>query len=339
MKKIAYILLAVFFLPSILYAEVIWVTDREARQLVRIDARGEKKIIELKDFSSPVIVEVDQRDGSVWVNDMAETFNNQLVKLSKDGEELFRLKGFVVLGDAAIDQKDGSYYVAERMTGEVVKISSDGKELFRIKNLSPVKDLEGTGCLKKTEGCHDAYKGINIVFESIDDIDINPVDSSVWVADTGQKRLLKFTKDGRKIMQKGAIGEPEHLSVSPDGSCWVNNIEQGRIFKISEDGRMVLGKIEGLDMPFELSVSPIDKTCWVTARSGLVQISSDGKKVIRNIAVPRGLQGISVVNPFDGSFWAANYWGREIIKFSRDGVIINRIGGFKRPRFLEVYWG
>ncbi|MDP1852583.1 MAG: hypothetical protein Q8L26_00015, partial [Candidatus Omnitrophota bacterium] len=128
-------------------AETIWVTDRGAKQLIRVDSQGGKKIIDLKDFASPIIVEVDQRDGSVWVNDMTEPFNNQLVKLSKDGEELFRLKGFVVLGDAAIDPRDGSYYAAERMTGEVVKVSSDGKELFRIKNLSPIEDLEGMGCL------------------------------------------------------------------------------------------------------------------------------------------------------------------------------------------------
>ncbi|MDP1854385.1 MAG: hypothetical protein Q8L26_09350, partial [Candidatus Omnitrophota bacterium] len=240
-----------------------------------------------------------------------------------------------------IDPRDGSYYAAERMTGEVVKVSSDGKELFRIKNLSPIEDLEGMGCLKKTEGCHNVYKGMKIVFESIDDIDISPVDSSVWVADTAHKRILKFTKEGVLITGRNGVGEAEHLAAASDGSCWVNNIDEkeGRIFKVSGDGTKILAKIEKLDFPFELSVSPLDNACWLTTRTELLQIAPDGKSVLKRIKGFRHLQGISLVNPRDGSFWVADYFGREIIKFSKDGEIIKRVGGFERPRFLDVFWG
>lgn len=337
-KLAGYVFLLLLFMPLGLSAEVIWVADRGAKQLVRVDEGGEKAIIELKDFLNPAVVEVDQRDGSVWVNDMTEPFNHQLVKLSNEGEELFRLKGFIVLGDAAIDQKDGSYYAAERMTGEVVKISSDGKELSRIKNLSPVKDLESMGCLKKTDGCHQAYEGMGINLESIDDIDVSPIDQSVWVADTGGKRLLKFTKDGEKICEKTELGEPEHLAVSADGSSWVNNIEGGKIFKVSSDNRKILARITGLDMPFELSISPVDNTCWATTRNELIQISSDGKKIIKRISGFISLQGISTINPIDGSFWVAEYLGRRIIKFSASGETFKKVEDFNHPRFLDVYW-
>jgi streptogramin lyase len=321
------------------YAEVVWVADRGTRELIKITSDDKKEVIELENFSNPVIVEVDQRDGSVWVTDLATTFNNQIVKLSKKGKELFRLKGFVRLGDAAIDKQDGSYFVSDRMIGEVIKISSEGKELFRIRNLSPIKDLEGMGCLREQEGCHLAYQGMVINLKGIDDVEISPYDSSIWVADTGNRRLLKFSKEGRKITQKGAIGEPEHLAIGKDGTCWVNNISRGRIFKISENGRKIVAKIEELELPFELSVSPLDDTCWVSAASELIQISSDGKKILRRIKGFKRPEGLSTINVIDGSFWVADSQIGEIIKISKEGDILERIGGFDNPRFLEVYWG
>lgn len=323
------------------YAETVWVSDRAAKQFIKVSPEGNKEIIELSNFQNPVVMEVDQRDGSVWLNDITEIFNNQLVKLSAEGNELFRLTGFVLLGDAAVDQKDGSYYAVERMSGEVVKISSDGKELFRINELSPIKDLAGMGCLKNTEGCHDAYKGMGVNLKSIDDIDISPIDSSVWLADTGNKRLLKFSKDGVLITQNDGVGEPQHVAIAIDGSCWVNNIaeKEGRVFKVSEDGTKISAEIKKLDFPFELSVSPIDNTCWVTVKTELLQIAPDGKSILKRIKGFKLLQGISIINPKDGSFWVADYSASEVLKISRDGAILTRVSGFRRPRFLEVYWG
>lgn len=319
--------------------EVIWLTDRDECVLLKIGPDGKKKLISLKNFKAPGTVAVDSRDGSVWVTDLTETYNNQIMKLAPDGSELFRLGGFVRLGDAAIDPKDGSYYVSELMIGEVVKISSEGKEIFRIKNLSPVKNLEGLGCFNRDNtACHAAYIGTGVNLESIDDVGISPVDGSVWVADSGQRRLLKFTKDGKKIAQKGSIGVPEQVGIGYDGACWVNNIEQGRIFKIAADGRAILAKISGLDTPFEFSLSPVDKTCWATTRSELIQISPDGKKILKRLGGFKNLAGISAVNPEDGSFWMVDSLGAEIVKVSKDGKILKRISGFKRPRFLAVYW-
>lgn len=337
-RLIFFVLVTLLVMSRGLYAETVWVSDRGAGNLVRISSDGKKTIIEPENFQGPVAIEVDQRDGSVWVTDISETFNNQVIKLSPKGKELFRLTGFVQLCDAAIDPKDGSYYASECMIGEVVKISSSGEELLRIKNLSPVEDLEGMGCLEKTEGCHQSYMGTGVNLESIDDIDISPVDSSVWVADPGQKRLLKFTKGGRKIIQRRGIGEPEHLTVGPDGSCWLNNIERRRVFKVSRDGRKILAKITDIDTPFELSVSPVDLTCWVTTRSQLMQISFDGSKILRRIGGFKTLQGISTISPYDGSFWVADFKGGAVIKFSRDGEALKRIEDFREPRFLEVYW-
>lgn len=335
------IFIALLSLSREIYAETVWVTDRAAKQLIEVSPEGEKKIIALENFQNPAVIDVDQRDGSVWLTDVTEFLNNQLAKLSSDGKELFRIKGFVILGDSAIDPNDGSYYLAERMIGEVVKISSEGKEILRIKNLSPVNDLEGMGCLKNTAGCHEAYKGMGVNFECIDDIDIDARDSSVWVADTAGKRILKFTKEGALLARREGLGEAEHLALAADGSCWVNNIaeKEGRLFKVSNDGTKILAKIEKLDFPFELSVSPVDNTCWVTVKTELLQIAPDGKSVLKRIKGFNLLQGISVISPDDGSFWAADYRAGEIIKFSQDGVILTRVGGFQRPRFLEVFWG
>ncbi|PIQ88452.1 MAG: hypothetical protein COV72_08310 [Candidatus Omnitrophica bacterium CG11_big_fil_rev_8_21_14_0_20_42_13] len=317
--------------------EVIWVTDRPEAKLIRVTSEGEKKIIKLDNFKRPVDVRIDQRDGSVWVNDMAESFNHQIAKLSSEGEELFRLSGFIVLGDAGVDPDDGSYYAVDRMIGELVKISSSGEELFRIKDLSPIKDLEGMGCLKKTDGCHSDYKGMDINYESAHDVEVSPVDSSVWL--TAARRLLKFDKQGQLLAENRGIGVGGHVAIAPDGSCWLNNIRDGRVLKVSPDGAKILGVVSGLEVPFELSVSPIDSTCWVTTREGLVQISADGRKVIRRVGGFLNLQDISVISPYDGSFWAADFYGTEIIKFSKNGRILKRVKGFKLPRFLEVYWG
>ena len=337
-KSAFFIFTALCIVSGKLYAETIWVVDRFTKELIRIDSDGRREVIELNDFNTPVDIWLDQRDGSVWVNDMTELFNHQIMKLSADGEELFRLSGFAVLGDAAVDQRDGSYYAVERMIGELVKISRDGKELFRIKGLSPVDDLEGMGCLKRTEGCHAAYKGMDVNFQGIDDVDVDLIDSSIWVSDSGGKQLLKFTREGKKISSIKGVGEPEFLAVGTDGSCWVNNVEKGRVFKISKDSKKILGKVTGLNSPFELSVSPVDGTCWVTTRRDLAQISRDGKKILKRVGGFMCPQGLSTINPVDGSFWFADFYGMMIIKVSRDGKILKKIKGFKRPRFLEVYW-
>ncbi|HDZ77581.1 MAG TPA: hypothetical protein ENH41_05815 [Candidatus Omnitrophica bacterium] len=337
-KSIFLIFTALCIVSGKLYAETIWVVDRFTKELIRVDSDGAREVIELNDFKTPVDIRVDQRDGSVWVNDMTDFFDSQIMKLSSDGKELFRLSGFSVLGDAAIDQRDGSYYAVERMIGEVVKISRDGEELFRIKSLSPIDDLEGMGCLNKTEGCHADYDGMDVNLRGIDDIDVSPIDSSVLIADTGSKQLLKFTSKGKKISSIKDISEPESLAMGFDGSCWVSNIGGGKVFKVSKDNKKILGKVTGLNFPFEISVSPVDGTCWVATRRDLTQISRDGKKILKRVGGFMCPQGLSTINPVDGSFWFADFYGMEIIKISREGKVLKKIKGFKRPRFLEVHW-
>ncbi|MDP1854387.1 MAG: hypothetical protein Q8L26_09360 [Candidatus Omnitrophota bacterium] len=340
LKRISLIFFCLLLIVSVrLNAETIWVADKGVKQLLRVNPDGRREIIKLKDFLEPQHIRVYQHDGSVWVTDIADIFNHQIIKLSSEGEELFRLSSFIQLGDTASDPNDGSFYVVSGMTGAVIKVSSKGEELFRIRGLYPPDELKRNNCFNKIQGCHQAYTGANVNFESIDAVAVSPIDSSIWVTDTGQLRLLKFNKDGVKLAQKRGVGLPEHLAVGLDGSCWVNNIESGKIFKVSSDGKTVLAKITGLDKPIELQISPLDNTCWTTTRTEVLQISSDGLAILKRVSGFKSLQGISNINPKDGSFWVADAALSEVVKISKDGIIIKRINGFKRPRFIDVYWG
>ncbi len=290
----------------------VWVLDLKdgnIADVVKVSVDGNIEFSRKGGFKRAKDLEIDPRDGSIWVTD---TGNNQIVKLSSDGKtELARVGSLDRPLHACVSPTDGVLWIADEGRYEVLKVSSGGrKELLKLTGFTKPHDIEAS-----------LYDG------------------SVWLLDSEGGRVIKFSSSGEVLGQVDGLGSLRHFAISPfDGSCWVVKTDSG-IVKISPDGKKVLADTPDL-VGFELSVNPIDGSCWVVDREGrkLYNMASDGKTQLlefnNSFKTPIA---ISSINPSDGSFWVGDSGRGEVIKISGTGKELTKISGFLIPiQIIEI---
>jgi DNA-binding beta-propeller fold protein YncE len=167
----------------------------------------------------PADVFVDQQ-GNIWV---ADSGNNRVQRFDKDG----RFVTSVTAGGAsalalrepwslAVDA-DGYVYVADTWQHRIVKLSPQ---------LDYVTSWGGPA-LGTAPSLLELYGPRDIVLAE---------NGTLWVTDTGNKRLINFTKDGEPVgvfgqegSEPGQFREPVGLARGPDGSIYVADAWNGRI--------------------------------------------------------------------------------------------------------------
>jgi DNA-binding beta-propeller fold protein YncE len=122
-----------------------WVADQENSLVAKISPDGNAQ--RFSGFLDPSCVSVEPAV-AVWV---ADAGHSEIVKLSYDGTELFRVTGVVDSATAVeVDPNDGSCWVSDAGNNRVIKLSATGNMLFEITDfiipmglsLSPAPDPE-----------------------------------------------------------------------------------------------------------------------------------------------------------------------------------------------------
>lgn len=288
----------------------IWVVDESDNNVViKLSLDGERELARIRGFDNPTYIDVDERDGSVWITDTA---NDRVVKYSADGKtKLLELKGFLAPYHCVLDIAQDVIWVAGLVSGEVIKFSLEGKELLRIGGLGRVHELI-----------------------------LSLFDGSIWVGDQTAKKFIRFSSDGKKLgITQRRLGAPLHLAIDPeDGTAWATFQSPGRVAKFSKDGEF-LALVEGFSRPYGITIDPHDRSVWVTdnIQGELVKISSDGERILKKIKGFDRCRGLSVVDGDEKTFWMGNWGKGEIIKFSTAGEILQTIDVGGHPRFVVVY--
>ena len=183
-------------------------------------------------FNDPCGVAVDP-SGHLWV---ADTFNSRIIKFSPDNKPIVTI---VELGPKldpgrfsgprgiAIDA-DGNLYVTDTGSHRVVKLSPDGKVVGAWGRLKgDPKQGDGEGEFNEPVG-----------------IAVAP-DGSVYVCDTKNARVQRFTADGKFVSQWKMDGwSPKHSSeayvdVGADGTVWVTDPPAHRVLHLTADGEQI----------------------------------------------------------------------------------------------------
>ena len=292
--------------------------------------------------------------GEVWV---ADTRNNQVVKLDSGGTELVRASGFNNPYTVSVNPTDGSCWVADTMNHQIVKLDSNGGEIGRFSGFNQpvsvsVNPTDGSCWVADVNNFEivkldsDGAEVVRITLDGGDiwpySVSVNPTDGSCWVAEAMKGRVIKLDSGGRELSRTSSVRHPRSVSVnSVDGSCWVADyafFPASEVIKLNSNAGEV-GRFSGFNFVFSVSVNPTDSSCWVadTNNNQVVKLDSNGGEIGRFSGFN---QPVSVsVNPTDGSCWVADTRNDQIVKLDSNGGELGRFSGFLYPQSVSVDTG
>ncbi len=289
----------------------VWVVEQSANNVViKLSADGWKELVRIKGLEVPTDIDIDPRDGSVWITDTA---HSRVVRYSSDGtKQLASIEKIChVPYHSALDLENNVIWIASSGQGEIVKSTFQGEEILRIKGLGDLHEIV-----------------------------ISPFDKSVWVGDKTDGKFAHFTPDGRKTgFTERRLGTPVHMAIDPSsGILWATFQKPGRVVKYSPEGK-ILEMLEGLIKPYGVTIDPVDHSAWVTdiSRGELVNISPGGSEIRERIGGFDKCRGLSPIDEKDGTFWMGNWGAGEAVKLSTKGEILERIYVGGNPRLVTPY--
>lgn len=287
----------------------------------------------------------------IWVIDKG---SNELIRISGNNDsERATLGGFDAAKSLAIDNKDGSAWVADTENNRVMQVSEDGKmklyliddeiaRPFHIAISSAHRVLWIANSLRQEVikfSLDDKEELARIRgFNSPHDIVVSAYDDSVWVSDNKSGEIIRLSYEGKILTRtKCKDFKPDHLAINPnDGTCWVTT-SNNLIAKFSSDGKKVLNKVSGFDLPYMIIINPDDDTLWVSdGKKGVLTKFSSAGAVLKRMDNFNRCFGLSEISRKEKTFWLADTGSGEIIKLNTDGQILARLGGFKQPFMLAT---
>lgn len=176
----------------------------------------------------PVGIAVDEGHGRVFVSDWG---NNRVLVLGRDGRLLREIPGLKNPAGVAVDNERGRLFVAEQKANRVV--------IFDLDTLT----LQGS--LKVRKRSLSEPRGVWVA-----------EDGTVYVADTGQSRIVAFGENGEEVFSFGREGmgddefyHPRGVAIDPSGNLWVVDTLHHCVKVFDGRGRYLFRFGEGLNQP------------------------------------------------------------------------------------------
>lgn len=359
MKKliIAMLYVSTIFACSASIADV-WVAGDS--KLAKISSNG-KILVQLNSvfdlgfaygIGAQGIIDVDQKNGHVWVSDVN---NNRIFQLNEDGKPLNQTTLLSPIG-IGIDAKTGAAWTSILLNEityprAVVKLDPHtGKELFKVTGFSSMVSAIAVGHSGKVWVADSGNDEVVALFGS--DEELNGYDASgpsgahhlrvggfnqplnididsrklnyrnvetVWVADRNNAQVVKIASDGTVVFRKNPTGffEVRYVSVSPqDGSVWMGDNNSGRVARLSALGR----ELQNLPYihPTSLAVDVTDNAPWVgtfdlTNGARAVKLSSNGSEILQ-LSGFGIIWGIGSIGPLNKEHCKYNAWANFSFK-------------------------
>jgi len=210
---------------------------------------------------------------------------DQIIQYDEDGNFLFNSPRDIAVGP------DGSLFVADSKNNRIVHVK-DGVVLNTWGELSiPMNDIAPDGTFNEPWG-----------------IAVSPDGNYVYVADTWNHRVQKFTPDGEFITAWGYFGQanepfafwgPRDVATDSDGNVYVSDTGNKRIHVFSPQGEF-LRAFGGVGYALGQFNEPVGIT--IDPQSGLVFIADTWNQRIQSFA-QNGLGDIIPMNSWDISGW------------------------------------
>lgn len=215
----------------------LWVADKANNRIQRFNAKGEF-VSKFGSFgsadgqlNSPSSVAVDL-EGNVWV---ADTGNNRIQKFNAAGAFLSKF-GSTGSGNGqfqepvgmAVHPGNGWIYIVDRGNNRVQLFNKDGGFIGKAGSYGsgPTQYIEPSGIAIGGASAQSTY--------------------TLFIADTGNNRVQKFTPLGAFLGEFGAQGagegqfnRPSAIDVDSLGSVWIGDQNNGRVQRFNEAGESI----------------------------------------------------------------------------------------------------
>ncbi len=267
-----------------------------------------------------------------------------------DGEGLFNSPRNVAIGP------DGSVYVADSGNARIQKLSADGTFITTWGHLCRMYE-EQAGC-QSSDGAGGFFDPWGIAVDR---------DGFVYVADTWNHRIQKFTAEGQFVAMWGSYGVaeggsggeglfwgPRSIAISPEGQIYVGDTGNKRIQVFTADGQFVTqwggkGTLDGqFDEPVGIAIGADGTTYVADTWNQRVQVF-DAQHFFRRTWEIDSWYGQSLVNkPYlaldmQNRVYATDPEGHRILVFDERGQFLASLGqygtddqGFQLPTGIAI---
>jgi hypothetical protein len=269
-----------------------WVADAGSGELIMLSHDGLHELLRTSAFGQPLRLQIDARRGCVWVLDR---FGGEFSRVVMNGRRSLNSKRIFGAWDLAIDQADGSVWVADSLANGLMKFDSTGA---LIKSLEGYKKLVALAVHPQTSDlwaldratlrvlifsrAGELLRTVPVVLQQPMDLDIDARSGKIWIA------------DGRRVLRLNSSGEDERLNTpifrlayrlaadENSGGCWLidysSAIRGSDTIKLSATGEALFTS-PGFDLPQNLAVNPYDGSCLIAdfGNGRVVRLAAGGR--------------------------------------------------------------
>lgn len=181
-------------------------------------------------------------------------------------------------------------------------------------------------------------------FETPNDADVDSA-GNVWVTDTGNDRLEKFSAQGQFLKKIGSYGsgagqlrQPAGITIDPSGNAWVADTQNNRIVEFNSAGSFVAAFGKGVNKTkVESGGSESEQNSCTAASGNTCQAGSPGSTGLQ-FSGPAAIAATS-----SGNLWIADTGNNRLVKMSPSGSLMNtlstlnaELGKLSEPRGIEI---
>jgi DNA-binding beta-propeller fold protein YncE len=280
-----------------------------------------------------------------WVADYG---SGSLLRLSPDGRDV--IAGYSDAGDVqslAVDPADGRVWtsastdgiVSTRLPGDPVPVVIPGLGRPYSLAVSPldhgawVCNLNGSLAHFSTDGGRIAYL-TNLVNPT--GVAVSPRDYSVWVCEKDGDRARHLNSAGTLIATARVPAATRVAVDSLSGQAWITSYEGGRVWRVSALGAL-LDSSSAAAGPIGIAVDARRGRAWIADALGDRVLALE-LATMRVLVTVTGLPeaGDLDVDLATGEVWVVARASQEIVRLSRDGVVLQRLGGFSDPSAVRL---
>jgi DNA-binding beta-propeller fold protein YncE len=250
----------------------LWAAKPAVGQVVKYSATGSVVKI-VTGFVFPISISINYDTGDIWV---ADRDLGQVVVLDQLGNEITRIIGFQRPTSVSVCSVNGVAWVADPEAGKVFRIIPPNYAVSAVtlpgeQNVNLVagnqadgscwaynEDSDGRGMLTKLNP--NGFEVLTVRgIESPLSMQVSYIsdDSTLWIADSGNNRILKLDGNGDIVLYFYDYINPSDVSVDQsDGSCWVAVMGMNKLVCFSAIGDALLSA-DTVTSPLQVAAMPM----------------------------------------------------------------------------------
>lgn len=236
-----------------------WVADYFNKKVFHVDKDG-KLLDEITLTGYPVSIAIDDSRARVWIS---QSSPGSIVRLTAGAiDTTYEIEDYPL--SLSVDEERGTLWASSSRGGWVMKMDDSGMH-FTNGFISPM-DIEFDPISRTTwVACATEVVSLTREFEVIlrkdgfnlpSGIAVDHTRGIVWIADTGNARIVKISQDGNILITVYGFNEPYAIAVDVDREeVWVTDSYSGEVVRVSGEGR-ILKRKGGFLSPFGVGIIP-----------------------------------------------------------------------------------